>query len=65
MTDIAIKITDLDYTYPLGDKIFSKANYALPAGGFHILLGKNGTGKSTLLHLVMGFRTQLKAPSKY
>ena len=56
MMENAIDVTALDYKYPLGNEILKEANYHLPKGGFHVILGKNGTGKSTFLHLLMGYR---------
>lgn len=58
-SDSVISIKDLGYKYPLGPTIFDGLSYELQKGEFHILLGKNGTGKSTLLHLIMGFRTPI------
>ncbi|HVR64289.1 MAG TPA: ATP-binding cassette domain-containing protein [Polyangia bacterium] len=51
----AIRIDDLTFTYPgAAEPVFSHLSLALPQGARCLLLGANGTGKSTLLRLVAG-----------
>lgn len=50
-----IEIKNLSFNYRKGDKqIFDEFNMDFKRGGTYGLLGKNGTGKSTLLYLIMG-----------
>lgn len=50
-----IEIKNLSFNYRNGDKqIFDEFNMNFKRGGTYGLLGKNGTGKSTLLYLIMG-----------
>ncbi|MCR4810846.1 MAG: ATP-binding cassette domain-containing protein [Prevotella sp.] len=50
-----IEINNISYRYP-GQKmpVFSNLSLSLSQGRIYGLLGKNGTGKSTLLHLIAG-----------
>ena len=50
-----IRIKDMTFSYSARRKpVFSDFNLALEEGNIYGLLGKNGTGKSTLLYLVSG-----------
>ncbi|MCR9205344.1 MAG: ABC transporter ATP-binding protein [Halobacteriovoraceae bacterium] len=52
-----IEVRGLNYTYPLGEAIFEDLSYELFAGDFHVIFGKNGSGKSTFLQVLLGYRT--------
>jgi CCR4-NOT complex subunit CAF16 len=48
-------ISDLTFAYPgATEPVFSRLSLRLPAGARCLLLGANGTGKSTLLRLIAG-----------
>ncbi len=49
-----VTISDLKFTYSKRKRLFDKLNLNLSNGHIYGLLGKNGTGKSTLLHLLSG-----------
>lgn len=49
-----IKIQNLDFTYSSKNVLFKQLNLDLEPGKIYGLLGKNGTGKSTLLKLMNG-----------
>ena len=50
-----IQINNISYRYPGQKKpVFSNFTLSLSQGRIYGLLGKNGTGKSTLLHLIAG-----------
>ena len=49
-----IEITNLYFTYSKRNKLFENLNLTLSAGHIYGLLGKNGTGKTTLLGLISG-----------
>jgi ABC-2 type transport system ATP-binding protein len=49
-----INIKNLGFSYSKKRSLFEKLNLSLEAGHIYGLLGKNGTGKSTLLHLMSG-----------
>ena len=51
-----IKLEKLFYTIPYGDTILEDINLEVGAGEFIGILGHNGTGKTTLLDLIMGFK---------
>lgn len=52
-----IEVRSLNYTYPLGEVIFEDLTYELFPGDFHVIFGKNGSGKSTFLQVLLGYRT--------
>ena len=48
-------VSDLTFVYPGATQpVFSRLSLRLPAGARCLLLGANGTGKSTLLRLIAG-----------
>ncbi|MFC6201126.1 thiol reductant ABC exporter subunit CydC [Lactiplantibacillus nangangensis] len=50
-----LRVADLDFQYEAGTRpIFKKLNLSLAAGEKLALLGPSGTGKSTLLKLILG-----------
>ncbi len=50
-----IDINNISFAYPgQNDKVFDHFNLKLNANNIYGLLGKNGTGKSTLLYLISG-----------
>ncbi len=49
-----IDIKNIDYSYKKGKKVYTDFSLNIPAGGIYGLLGRNGTGKSTLLYLICG-----------
>lgn len=53
--DAAVAVNDLTFVYPgAAAPVFAGVSLALPPGARCLLLGANGTGKSTLLRLVAG-----------
>ncbi len=49
-----IKFNDLNFSYRRGEKVFANLTSQFKQGHIYGLLGKNGTGKSTLLKLISG-----------
>lgn len=49
----AIAVRELDFSYG-SSRILKKIDLAVPEGGFAVLLGENGAGKSTFLKLLLG-----------
>ena len=49
-----LKISNLSYGYLKNQHIMTDFSLDFEEGGIYGLLGKNGTGKSTLLYLIMG-----------
>lgn len=49
-----IEIRDLTFRYGRGEEVFHDFNLTLPEGHVYGLLGRNGVGKSTLLHILIG-----------
>ena len=52
-----ITLQNVTFSYNRRKKIFSDLSHTLKAGHIHGLLGCNGIGKSTLLHLICGLLT--------
>ena len=52
-----ITLQNVTFSYNRRKKIFSDLSLTLKAGHIHGLLGCNGIGKSTLLHLICGLLT--------
>ncbi|MBL0731888.1 MAG: ABC transporter ATP-binding protein [Desulfosarcina sp.] len=51
---LVINLTDICYSYPGGKKVLNNLNLELCKGRKLGLLGPNGGGKTTLLHIIMG-----------
>ena len=49
-----IKINDLNFSYKRNKLVTNNINLNIQKGYIHDLLGKNGTGKTTLLKLIAG-----------
>ena len=49
-----IQVSNVDFYYKKGSKIFTNLNLNLKRGHIYGLLGRNGMGKSTLLKLISG-----------
>jgi len=57
MTELGIKVRDLNFSWPSGEKVIKSCSLEVPKGEFWMLLGTNGSGKSTLLRLLVGLLT--------
>lgn len=57
---ITIKLSNLHYALPNVGEILRDINFEILPGEFVGVLGKNGEGKSTLLDLMLGFRTPIE-----
>ncbi len=49
-----IDIKNLSFSYPLGETVFNGLNFSIRKGEKIGLTGPNGTGKTTLFHLIVG-----------
>lgn len=49
-----IRFENVDFGYERKHKVLSEFSHELSGGGIYGLLGKNGTGKSTMLYLMTG-----------
>ncbi len=57
MTELAVQVQDLCFSWPKGEDVLKSCSLELPRGEFWMLLGTNGSGKSTLLRLLAGLLT--------
>ncbi len=53
----SIKFKDVCFSYPNSKPIFEKLNLSLLSNKIYALVGKNASGKSTLVKLLLGFYT--------
>ncbi len=49
-----IEVKNIGYRYPKGEAVLDNFSLTIAEGGVYGLLGKNGTGKSTLLYVITG-----------
>ena len=49
-----LKIQDVTFAYKKNNPVLDRFTLEINEGGIYGLLGKNGTGKSTLLYLISG-----------
>ena len=54
MAELGIEITNVNFSWPNGEKVIKSCSLEVPKGEFWMLLGTNGSGKSTLLRLLAG-----------
>ncbi|MCD8490245.1 MAG: energy-coupling factor ABC transporter ATP-binding protein [Desertifilum sp.] len=54
MSTPAIRVSNLSFSWPKGDKVLKSCSLEVPKGEFWMLLGTNGSGKSTLLRVLAG-----------
>jgi sn-glycerol 3-phosphate transport system ATP-binding protein len=52
-----VQLTDVKKTYPGGLVAIHGVSFAVPDGGFCVLVGPSGCGKSTLLRMIAGLET--------
>src|SRR6476646_7034871 len=52
-----VQLTDVKKTYPGGFTAVHGVSFAVPDGGFCVLVGPSGCGKSTLLRMIAGLET--------
>jgi sn-glycerol 3-phosphate transport system ATP-binding protein len=52
-----VQLTDVKKTYPGGFTAVHAVSFAVPDGGFCVLVGPSGCGKSTLLRMIAGLET--------
>jgi CCR4-NOT complex subunit CAF16 len=50
----AIEVRGLDFSYPSGGSVLRRLALSVPAGARCLLVGANGTGKTTLLSILAG-----------
>ncbi|MDU1348752.1 ABC transporter ATP-binding protein [Clostridium butanoliproducens] len=55
-----IEIKNLSYSHPKNKELFSNLNFKLKKGNMICIIGKNGTGKTTLLNILMGIYKDYK-----
>lgn len=51
---VIIRLENVDFSYPNGGPVLKGADFSLPEGRKIGLIGHNGSGKSTFLHILVG-----------
>ncbi|MBF2063443.1 MAG: ABC transporter ATP-binding protein [Calothrix sp. C42_A2020_038] len=54
MEKLGIEVKDLNFNWPSGQSVIKSCSLHVPKGEFWMLLGTNGSGKSTILRLLAG-----------
>lgn len=55
--DAIIALEEIHFAYRgISQHVFCDLDLSIPEGAFAVILGPNGTGKTTLLHLILGYR---------
>lgn len=52
-----IEVENISYAYEHNKEIFEKIHFTINKGEFVGLLGKNGSGKTTIIEMLLGFRS--------
>lgn len=60
----AIQVKNLSFSWPNGTKVLDNCNLEVPQGEFWMLLGSNGSGKSTVLRLLANLLTPESGETK-
>lgn len=55
ITQGAIKLSNVSFSYVEGKPVLKQINLDIPAGSFYAIVGHTGSGKSTLLNLLLNF----------
>ncbi len=60
--DLGVRISSMSFCYPNGSgkRIFESLSYDFTPSSFHLIMGETGSGKSTLIRLMLGMLTPLQ-----
>lgn len=57
LTSVTVSMTDISFTWPTADTaLFNNLNLDFPKGKTVCLIGPNGSGKTTMIELILGWR---------
>ncbi|CCO23542.1 energy-coupling factor ABC transporter ATP-binding protein [Maridesulfovibrio hydrothermalis] len=54
MSSLIFSLHDINFVYPGGNEVLKDVNFELNCGDKIALTGHNGSGKTTMLHIIMG-----------
>jgi energy-coupling factor transport system ATP-binding protein len=64
MAQLGIEVKDLNFNWSSGQEVIKSCSLQVPKGEFWMLLGTNGSGKSTILRLLAGLLAPLTGEIK-
>ncbi|BAZ10208.1 ABC transporter-related protein [Calothrix sp. NIES-4071] len=64
MVQLGIEVKDLNFNWSSGQEVIKSCSLQVPQGEFWMLLGTNGSGKSTILRLLAGLLAPLSGDIK-
>ncbi len=64
MVQLGIEVKDLNFNWTSGQEVIKSCSLQVPKGEFWMLLGTNGSGKSTILRLLAGLLAPLSGEIK-
>src|SRR6266487_6289386 len=57
MTDVAVELKDVSLALPDGHRLVNEVSFLVPAGETLVLVGRSGSGKTTILKLINALLT--------
>ena len=56
----AVNVKDLTFSYDGEKETIQNISFSIPKGSYTTIIGQNGSGKSTIAKLLIGFRSEIR-----